>query len=232
MRTFASALAMAAALGLAAPAYGHEAGDWLVRFGASNIDPKSDNGSIDLTGTGIFGVQDVTVDNKVGVTFNVAYMYTDTIGIELLAALPFKHDINVEGLPEPAASVTHLPPTLSMQYYFLPGSAFRPYVGVGVNLTWFLDEDKKAGLAAADVALTQELQTDIVTDIKVDSTSVGLAAQLGFDYMINDRWFVNVDVRWIDISTDATLIVNGANFATTKVDVDPMVYGLHVGYRF
>lgn len=226
MRTFASALALAAALGLAAPAYGHEAGDWLVRFGASNIDPKSDNGSIDLTATGILGVQDITVDSKVGVTFNVAYMYTDTIGIELLAALPYKHDINVAGLPEPAASVTHLPPTLSVQYYFLPGSAFRPYVGLGLNLTWFMDEDKKAGLAAADTAL------GVTTDIEVDSTSFGLAAQLGFDYMINERWFLNVDVRYIDISTDATLIVDGADFATAKVDVDPLVYGIHLGYRF
>lgn len=226
MRTFASALALAAALGLAAPAYGHEAGDWLVRFGASNVDPKSDNGSIDLTATGILGVQDVTVDSKVGVTFNVAYMYTDTIGIEVLAALPFKHDVNVAGLPEPAASVTHLPPTVSLQYYFLPGSNFRPYAGIGLNLTWFMDEDKKAGLAAADTTL------GVTTDIKVDSTSVGLAAQLGFDYKINQQWFLNVDVRYIDISTDATLTVNGANFATAKVDVDPLVYGIHLGYRF
>lgn len=226
MRTYASVLALAAALGLAAPAYGHEAGDWLVRGGITNVDPKSDNGSIDLTATGVLGVQDVTVDSRVGVTFNVAYMYTDTIGIELLAALPFKHDINVEGLPEPAASVTHLPPTLSLQYYFLPGSAFRPYAGIGLNLTWFMDEDKKAGLAAADTAL------GVTTDIKVDSTSFGLAAQLGFDYAINDQWFLNVDLRYIDISTDATLIVNGADFTTAKVDVDPLVYGINIGYRF
>jgi len=226
MRTFASALAMAAALGLAAPAFGHEAGDWLVRFGASNIDPKSDNGSFDLTATGVLGVQDITVDSRVGVTFNVAYMYTDTIGIELLAALPYKHDINVEGLPEPAATVTHLPPTLSVQYYFLPGSTFRPYAGIGLNLTWFMDEDKKAGLAAADTLL------GVTTDVDVDSTSFGLAAQLGFDYEINKQWFLNVDVRYIDISTDATLIVDGANFTTAKVDVDPLVYGIHLGYRF
>ena len=225
MRTLASALALAATLGLAAPAYGHEAGDWLVRFGASNIDPKSNNGSLDMSAVGL-GSLGVEVDSKVGVTFNVAYMYTDTIGIELLAALPYKHDINVEGLPEPAATVTHLPPTLSLQYYFLPGSAFRPYAGIGLNLTWFMDEDKKAGLAAADDAL------GVTTDIKVDSLSVGLAAQLGFDYAINEKWFLNVDVRWIDISTDATLIVDGADFTTAKVDVDPLVYGIHLGYRF
>lgn len=226
MRTFASALALAAALGLAAPAYGHEAGDWLVRFGASNIDPKSDNGSIDLTGIATFGVQDVTVDSKVGVTFNITYMYSKNIGIEVLAALPFEHDIEVEGLPGTAATVTHLPPTVSLQYHFLPDAAFQPYVGAGINFTWFMDESKKGGLRWADDAL------GVTTGLDVDSTSFGLAAQIGFDYEINDQWFLNVDVRYIDISTDATLTVNGAPAATAKVDVDPLVYGIHLGYRF
>jgi len=226
MRTFASALALTAALGLAAPASAHEAGDWLFRFGASNIDPKSDNGSIDLTGIADFGVQDVTVDDQWGVTFNITYMYTANIGIELLAALPYEHDINVQGLPEPAASVTHLPPTLSLQYHFLPDAAFQPYVGAGLNLTWFMDESKEKGLRFADEAL------GVTTGLDVDTTSFGLAAQVGFDYIINDTWFLNVDVRYIDISTDATLTVNGANAAKTEVDIDPIVYGIHLGYRF
>lgn len=225
MRTLASALALAAALGLAAPASAHDAGDWLFRLGGSLIDPKSDNGSLDLTAVNI-GEQDITVDDKLGVTFNLTYMYSANIGIEVLAALPYKHDIEVEGLPGTAATVTHLPPTVSLQYHFMPQANFQPYVGAGLNLTWFMDESKKEGLRAADDLL------GVTTDIKVDSTSFGLAAQVGFDYVINDRWFLNVDVRWIDISTDATLIVDGADFTTSKVDVDPMVYGVHLGYRF
>ena len=225
MRTFASALALTAALGLAAPASAHEAGDWLVRFGASVVDPKSDNGSLDLSAVDL-GVLGVEVDDQTGVTFNVTYMYTKNVGVELLAALPYKHDIIVEGLPGAAASVTHLPPTLSLQYHFLPDAAFQPYAGVGLNLTWFLDSKKKEGLFAADDLL------GVTTDIDVDSTSVGLAAQLGFDYTITEQWFLNVDVRYLDISTDATLIVDGADFTKAKVDVDPVVYGIHLGYRF
>ncbi len=231
MRTFASTLALVAALGLAAPAYAHEAGDWLVRFGGSNIDPKSDNGSFDLTGVtlpsvGDLGVQDVTVDSQIGVTFNITYMYTANLGIELLAALPYEHDIEVAGLPGTAATVTHLPPTLSLQYHFMPDAAFQPYVGAGLNLTWFLDDSKEEGLRFVDDDL------GVTTGLDVDSTSVGLAAQVGFDYIVNDTWFINFDVRWIDISTDATLTVDGADVSTAKVDIDPIVYGLHVGYRF
>ena len=225
MRTFASALALTAALGLAAPASAHEAGDWLFRAGASVVDPKSDNGSLDMSAVDL-GTLGVEVDDQTGVTFNVTYMYTKNVGVELLAALPYKHDIMVEGLPGTAATVTHLPPTISLQYHFMPDSVFQPYAGIGLNLTWFMDSDKKGGLAAADDLL------GVTTDIDVDSTSVGLAAQIGFDYKITDQWFLNLDVRYIDISTDATLIVNGADFTKAKVDVDPVVYGIHVGYRF
>ncbi|HKK03029.1 MAG TPA: OmpW family outer membrane protein [Gammaproteobacteria bacterium] len=225
MRTFASVLALTSALLMAVPASAHEAGDWLVRFGGSNIDPKSSNGDLDLTPVGL-GVADVDVDSQIGVTFNIAYMYTANWGVELLAALPYEHDIKVEGLPGTAATVTHLPPTLSIQYHFLPDAAFQPYVGAGVNLTWFMDDSKEEGLRAADDLL------GVTTGIDVDSTSVGLAAQVGFDYIINDTWFVNFDVRWIDINTDATLIVDGADFATADVEIDPIVYGIHVGYRF
>ena len=232
MRTFASALALTAALGLAAPASAHEAGDWLVRFGGSMVDPKSDNGSLDLSDVQGFGIQDISVDDQIGVTFNFTYMYTANIGIELLAALPYEHDIEVEGLPGTAATVTHLPPTLSLQYHFLPDAKFQPYAGLGLNFTWFTDESKEEGLVAADAALTEILGEPVTTGIDVDSTSFGLAAQVGFDYIINERWFLNLDVRYIDISTEATLIVNGENFQTADVDVDPIVYGIHVGYRF
>lgn len=225
MRTFSSALALTAALGLAAPASAHEAGDWLVRFGSSMVDPKSDNGELDMSAVNL-GTLGVDVDDQIGVTFNFTYMYTANVGIELLAALPYEHDIMVEGLPGTAATVTHLPPTLSLQYHFMPDSAFQPYAGLGLNLTWFTDTSKEAGLRAADDLL------GVTTDLDVDSTSFGFAAQLGFDYIINDTWFLNFDVRYIDISTEATLIVDGANFTKTDVDVDPMVYGIHLGYRF
>ena len=46
--------------------------------------------------------------------------------------------------------------------------------------------------------------------------------------MLNDKWFFNVDAHYIDIETDATL--DGTDLGTVKID--PMVYGLHLGYRF
>lgn len=45
---------------------------------------------------------------------------------------------------------------------------------------------------------------------------------------INDKWMWGADVRWIDIDTDVS--VDGAGVGT--VNIDPIVYGVFVGYRF
>lgn len=216
MRTFASVLALTAALGLAAPASAHEAGDWLVRVGGSLVDPASNNGRLDLTALD-GGQQRIDVDDKWGLTFNVTYMYTANIGVEVLAALPFKHDIYVDTLGK-VGSVKHLPPTVSLQYHFNPTGMFQPYAGVGLNLTLFFSESETGVL------------DDLGVSLDVDSSSIGFAVQAGFDYMITDRWFLNADLRYIDISTRAR--IKEVPEIRGKVDIDPIVYGLHVGYRF
>lgn len=216
MRTLASVLAVAAVLGLAAPASAHEAGDWLFRIGGSKVDPDSNNGRLNLSAID-GGQQKIEVDDQWGVTFNITYMVTKHFGLELLAALPFEHDIYVETLGK-VGSVKHLPPTFSVQYHFLPDGAFQPYVGAGVNLTYFFSESESGALK------------DLGVDLEVDSSSVGLAAQIGFDYMITDRWFVNADVRYIDIDTSAK--IKQVPEIRGNVNIDPFVYGLHVGYRF
>lgn len=216
MRTFASVLVLTAVLGLAAPASAHEAGDWLVRVGGSQIDPKSNNGTLDVSALDL-GDQRIDVDDQFGVTFNVTYMYTENFGIEVLAALPYEHDIHVGDLGK-VGSVKHLPPTVSLQYHFMPRATFQPYAGIGVNYTRFFSVDETGAL------------DDLGVTLDVDSSSFGLAAQVGFDYMLTDRWFLNVDLRWIDIDTKAK--IREVPQIRGDVNIDPMVYGIHLGYRF
>lgn len=175
-------------------------GDWLIRLGASNVDPKSNNSDI------------VSVDSAVSATFNFTYMMTDNWGVEVLAAYPFEHDISLVGGPE-VGSTKHLPPTVSLQYHFRSDASFQPYVGFGVNFTTFFSEDLYGPLEGAS--------------LKLDD-SWGMAAQVGADFMLNDQWFLNVNLRYIDIESDA--YVNG-DFLD-KVEIDPYVYGAHVGFRF
>ena len=177
-------------------------GDWLVRFGASVVDPKSDNLTL-APGTTL------QIGDDTRPSFDVTYMFRDKWGVELLASTVWKHELNVRTATGTTrlGEVSHLPPTISLQYHFNPDGRVRPYVGLGVNYTLLFDEEPDA--------------------LSVDN-SFGPAAQLGLDYSLNDKWFVNVSACYIDIDADARL--GTASIGT--VEVDPIVYGLHVGYRF
>ena len=176
-----------------------EQGDWLIRVGTHNVNPKSDNHSI------------VEVQDDTMLTFNFTYFFQHNWAVELLAAAPFEHDIELIGGGK-VGSTKHLPPTLSVQYHFRPDTRVRPYFGVGLNVTEFFEEDTTGALAGAKLELDR---------------SVGVAGQVGLDIDINDQWFVNMDVRYFDIETDADL--NGASLGT--VEIDPWAVGLSVGMR-
>jgi len=195
-------------------------GDYLLRVGASNVDPDDPNGSI-------LGL-DIVVDDAWGMTFNGEWMWKKNWGVEVLAAYPYEHDIKVDGLGR-VGSVKHLPPTLSLNYHFLPDTTFDVYVGAGLNFTLFFDEDEEGALAADSNS----------NRLEIDDNSWGLAAQIGADWYINDKWFVNFNFRYIDIDTEAKItlgadssIVPGGGRVNPDVDIDPFIYGVHVGYKF
>jgi outer membrane protein len=182
-------------------AHATEAGDWVFRAGAKLVSPKNNNNEI------------VSVEGDTQFTFDISYMFTPNIGLELLAAAPFRHDLTLVDGGGTVGSTDHLPPTLSVQYHFNAAGQFKPYLGVGVNWTTFFNEKTSGALEGTSLSLDD---------------SFGIAAQVGVDVMLNDHWFFNGDVRWIDINTDAT--VNGDSIG--EVAIDPVVYGFSFGYRF
>ena len=228
MRIFL-AMSISAAILFAAPlSLAHDAGDFYVRVGASNVDPDDPNGDIDLTAVDpALGVADINVDDAWSLTFTGSYQYTENWAVELLAAYPFDHDIKVDGLGK-VGSTKHLPPTLALQYHFLPKSAFQPYIGAGVNYTIFFDDGEDGTLEA------------LGGDLEIEDNSFGFAGQVGLDYMINDNWFINADLRYIAIDTKAKITLPaGVIPGTTEpvqikedVDIDPWVYGISIGYKF
>lgn len=180
-----------------------EQGDWLFRIGGSVVAPKSDNHPA------------VEVEDGYMLTFNGTYFFTNNFAVELLASLPFKHDINAVGGGK-VGEVKHLPPTLSAQYHFIPDGKVRPYIGAGLNYTFLFEEDFDGA------------------DLKLDN-SFGLAAQIGVDIDVTENMFVNAEVRYIDIDSDGELRFpgpGGGNVDIGKVEIDPIVAGLSVGFRF
>ncbi|MBX8485265.1 OmpW family protein [Pseudomonas cichorii] len=221
----ASLIALAIAAPTAAQAY--EAGDFIVRAGAAHVDPQEESGELKFDGNKVSGTKaSLNGDTQLGLTF--AYMLTNHIGIELLAATPFNHTVSVSGLGPgldgKLADVKHLPPTLSLQYYpMAPSSKFQPYAGIGINYTTFFDND-----------LTSNRKDQGFSNLKLKD-SVGLAGQLGMDYLITDNVLLNASVWYVDIDTEATVDgPAGLGFNKTKVsvDIDPWVYMVGVGYKF
>lgn len=199
-------LATAAALTMTS-AIAVPAGTWSVAAGAHMVDPKSDNGTL------ANGALDVDVDSDIRPTISGEYFVANNIGIELLAAIPFHHDITLTDAngDEVDAKTQHLPPTLSVQYHFdgydLPMN-MKPFVGVGVNYTTFFKEK---------VYIPDTGSYDLELD-----DSVGVAGHIGLDIPFAPTEAFRIDARYMDIKTDASL--NGDDLG--EVDISPWVYGV------
>ncbi|PHM41193.1 outer membrane protein OmpW [Xenorhabdus szentirmaii] len=209
-----SALVLAAATLAPSLTFAHEAGDFLFRAGTATVRPNA--GSENVLGLGSF---DVNNNTQLGLTFG--YMITDNIGVELLAATPFQHKVNLPKAGE-IAEVKHLPPTLMAQYYF--GSAedkLRPYVGVGVNYTTFFSEKFNDNATVKQANLNS-------LDLK---DSWGVAGQVGLDYKLDKNWMLNTSLWWMNIETDVRFKV-GEEQKEYKTRLDPWVFMFGVGYSF
>lgn len=199
MKTNILVLSVAAALGSATlPALAQSAGDWTVGLGVHSVMPKSDNGLL-------AGARS-DVGSNARPTITGEYFIRDNIGIEVLAALPFKHSVNLEGLGR-VGEVQHLPPVVSLQYHFNGGGKLSPFLGAGLNYTVFFKEKTTGALAG------NELELD---------DSFGLALHAGLDYKISDTAALRTDIRWIDIDSEVKL--NGEVIG--EVEIDPVVVGV------
>ncbi len=201
----------------------HQQGDFIIRAGATNVNPNDDSGKVSVDGLGTTGME-VGVDDNTQLGLNFLYMLTDNWGVELLASTPFKHDIHLQqselGLGDGMlADTKQLPPTLSAMYFFDTGTKFHPYVAAGINYTFFFEDN-----------FVDSRNAQGFNSLSLDN-SLSWAVQAGFDYMLDDNWMFNMSYRYIDIETDASFKV-GEAAASVDVDVDPGILTIALGYKF
>jgi outer membrane protein len=164
------------------------------------------------------GGTDTTLNTSLGNAYvpevDVSYFLTENIALELIAATT-KHDVDASDGTD-LGSVWLLPPTLTLQYHFLPKERFSPYVGAGVNYTLFYNEKKGA-----------------LRSISYED-GFGIALQAGIDYAISGPWSLNVDVKKLWLSTDVKGVHPNPAVGAVKADVDinPWIFGVGLGYRF
>jgi outer membrane protein len=121
--------------------------------------------------------------------------------------------VRLNGANADLGKISVLPPTVTLQYHFTPQATFRPYVGAGINYTYFYDNDLHLG----------------ANKVTVNKDSWGPALQVGADYAITKDWFVNVDVKKLYIKTDVQVATLGS-VGTLKIN--PWVYGIGIGTKF
>ena len=182
-----------------------EQSPWMVRGRALIVLPEE---NLDKVSPAI-PTLDVSIDDSVVPELDITYFFTPNIAAELILGTT-PHDVKTSGPSLDLGRVWLLPPTLTLQYHFAPEGGIRPYLGVGINYTIFYGKDEPTG-----------------TTVDYENR-FGWALQAGVDIPINDRWAVNLDVKQVFLSTEVT--VNGA--VKADVDINPLLIGVGVGYRF
>ena len=187
---------------------------WQVRLRAVGVAPD------ESAKIGIIG-GDVAISNALIPELDFTYFFTEHFAAELILGTA-KHDvqaINTLAGDVNLGSVWLLPPTLTAQYHFYTSDqkVFKPYIGAGVNYTLFYN------VKSGDVA-----------GVEYDN-ALGYAAQVGFDLMLDDTFFINFDAKRLFLSTDVT--VDASNLAPglsipAEVDINPWLIGVGVGMKF
>ena len=155
------------------------------------------------------------VDDRFVPEIDITYFLTQNIALELVAAYT-SHNVSANTGIGQVADVDIIPPHLMLQYHFNMGNGFKPYVGVGVGYYIVVDDD-------FDPAFRANGGLDF-------GNEWAFAIQAGFDYQLKDNVYLNVDVKksWVNFETGA----NSGALAGTDVDLDPLLIGVGVGFRF
>lgn len=183
---------------------------WLVRLRGIGVLPSASSSTISVIGGKV-----TQMSHEIVPELDFSYFFTPHIAAELILATS-RH--RVEATNTSLGNVhlgkaNVLPPTLTAQYHFDLTPQFKPYVGAGINYTYFY----------------QINSGPVATNLHYGS-SVGPALQVGADFAINDNWFINADVKKIWIKSNVTVYTPIAQL-DTRVNINPWVIGFGVGYR-
>ncbi|KZK94541.1 MULTISPECIES: OmpW family protein [unclassified Pseudovibrio] len=185
-----------------------EKSPWQIRVRALGVITE-DSGHVN----GVSG-SDLSYSNTVVPELDITYYFTENIAAELILGTTWA---NVDGDGALAGTDVGdtwiLPPTLTLQYHFTNFGAFKPYIGAGVNYTIFYNQD-----------------ANDVDDLDIENT-FGAALQVGFDYMIDDNWGVNLDVKKLFLEPDFDVKV-GTNKLKGTAELNPWLVGAGITYRF
>lgn len=144
------------------------------------------------------------LSNENGFVGSLGYMVHDKLAVSLGGGEEFEHDFNSGAY---SGDFERQPFDLMVQYYPLGGldSRIQPYAGVGANYTRFSSESN---------------------GLSIDNTW-SAKGELGVDLLVTDYLSLNGFASYTDLDADYSL-----NGASAEADVDPVIVGGGVTFRF
>lgn len=211
-----------AALLAATSASAQSAGTLLVKLGVNRIAPEVTSDPLSPP-----ALPNTTIDVKpaASLILTAAYMWTDNVSVEFFGGLPYKHDLVATGAIDGVGvigQIKQISPTVLAQYRF--GSArsmVRPYVGLGPTYGYVFATEGTAALTA----LTNPGGPP--TTMSVDG-AWGVTMQLGASMEIDRNWFVDAALMKTKLTTTTHLSTG----QSIKTALDPLSFGVSLGYRF
>jgi outer membrane protein OmpA-like peptidoglycan-associated protein/outer membrane protein W len=188
--------------------------DWMIRLRGVYLNPKNESDPLITPASAPAALprDAVHANGLVHPELDFEYFFVPHLSTELSLAGPRSHSFGVNGAGVGGGSsfgtFDWMPDVLTLKYDILTSGPFRPYIGGGVNVTTIWN------VRAAPFGLS--------------STSVGPAAQAGFDLKLGGHWYFNVDAKWARVRPE--LRYDGEDIARPKFD--PMLYAVGIGYRF
>ena len=152
-----------------------------------------------------------TVTDSIIPELDFSYFLTDNIAFETIAGVTY-HTLKLKGGAK-IGRTWFVPATLTAQYHFHVNKNFKPYIGAGPHMSLILSDKAKGPF----------------TSFKLKNPRFGVALQGGFDYMIDDHWSFNMDVKKVFVSLKGN-VNNGGVVGRAKIN--PWIVGTGIGYKF
>ena len=201
-----------------------------VRVGVAHLNPDANTSFAHVLPAPLAGLgTEISKENLL--YFSLAKDINPQLEIELAAGLPPTHDLSVRVAPETPvlgqfdgrvlARVRQVAPNLYLNYKFGDAqSAWRPFVGLGVNYTRLS--------ARSALAIGSNIGGRVHLHM---GSSWGLAAQAGMSYRINDRWSAQASVATFRVKSRMTVHAGGIERGVT-LRMNPVAAAAGLSYSF
>ncbi|ARN80649.1 OmpW/AlkL family protein [Methylocystis bryophila] len=184
-------------------------------------------------------------------TLAVDYYINKNFSIEAICCVSPAHIQGTGSIKSTFAHTWVFPPSILLDYHFTQFGAWQPYIGVGVNFTAYwgtrVNNESWPVMFSPVGPMTSALAAGGITGLSAQfynatvTPSWGVVGQVGMDYMFNEHWGLNLDVKYImmepTVHAKVAGVIPAAGIVTylpvrVALPIDPLVISAGVTYRF